>query len=95
MHSTRTYRKPLSSEKIRSELEHGKGLQFDAQFAEIMIEMINDGFEADEELEKAAAAEQETYASYLAKNAVTRSVAESKEAVAAAETAAAKEEKKN
>ena len=66
-----------------------------AQFAQIMIEMIDDGFEADEELEKAAAAEQETYASYLAKNAVTRSVAESKEAVTAAETAATKEEKKN
>ncbi len=89
MHSTRTYRKPLSTEKIRSELEHGKGLQFDERFAQIMIEMIDDGFEADEELEKAAAAEQETYASYLAKNAVTRSVAESKEAAAAQQVAAA------
>ena len=64
MHSTRTYRKPLPADKIRDELERGKGLQFDARFAQIMIEMIEDGFEADEELEKAAAADPETYASF-------------------------------
>ena len=41
MTSKRSYRGVLSQEKVRSEIEKGKGTQFDPVFAEIMITMID------------------------------------------------------
>ena len=43
MSSERCYRKPLSREKIESELEGGKGTQFDPKIVPHMISMIEDG----------------------------------------------------
>ena len=43
MSSERCYRKPLSREKIESELENGKGTQFDSKIVPLMISMIEDG----------------------------------------------------
>lgn len=43
MSSERCYRKPLSREKIESELKEGKGTQFDPQIVPHMINMIKDG----------------------------------------------------
>ncbi|MBD5138207.1 MAG: HD domain-containing protein [Ruminococcus sp.] len=43
MSSERCYRKPLSREKIESELENGKGTQFDPKIVPLMISMIEDG----------------------------------------------------
>ena len=37
MTSNRSYRKAMPQEKVRSELEKGKGTQFDAKFAELML----------------------------------------------------------
>ena len=42
MTSKRSYRDILPQEVVRSELEKGKGTQFDPLFAEIMIQMIDD-----------------------------------------------------
>ena len=42
MTSNRSYRKVMSQEDVKRELEKGKGVQFDAHFADIMIEMINE-----------------------------------------------------
>lgn len=43
MSSERCYIKPLSMEKIKSELESGKGTQFDPKIVPHMISMIEDG----------------------------------------------------
>lgn len=42
MTSNRSYRRSLSQEIVREEIEKGKGTQFDPQFAQIMIEMIDE-----------------------------------------------------
>ena len=41
MSSRRSYRDVLPQEKVRSEIEKGRGLQFDPVFADIMLEMID------------------------------------------------------
>lgn len=43
MASKRSYRDILPVEKIKSELSNGSGAQFDPQFAEIMVGLINSG----------------------------------------------------
>lgn len=40
--SYRSYRAPMNQDKVKTELENGRGTQFDPQFADIMIEMINE-----------------------------------------------------
>ncbi len=45
MTSNRSYRRSLSQEVVRSEIEKGKGTQFDPQFADIMIQMIDEDTE--------------------------------------------------
>ena len=42
MTSYRSYRDPMPQEKVISEIEKGKGTQFDPQFADIMLEMMNE-----------------------------------------------------
>lgn len=42
MNTDRVYRKKLSKEKIISELENNKGLQFDPKIADVMLELLND-----------------------------------------------------
>ena len=42
MSSDRSYRPHLSQEMIRSELENGKGTQFDPDFAEIMLSILDE-----------------------------------------------------
>jgi putative two-component system response regulator len=42
MSSHRSYRKSLSQEIVRAEIEKGKGTQFDPRFASIMLEMIDE-----------------------------------------------------
>ncbi len=42
MTSHRSYRKPLSQEVVREELEKGIGTQFDPHFAKIMLEMMDE-----------------------------------------------------
>ncbi len=42
MTSNRSYRGALSQEKVRGEIEKGKGSQFDPRFADIMLKMIDD-----------------------------------------------------
>ena len=42
MSSDRSYRAHLSQEEIRSELENGKGTQFDPEFAEIMLSILEE-----------------------------------------------------
>ena len=42
MTSRRSYRDVLPQEKVRSEIEKGKGTQFDPKFAEIMLNMIDE-----------------------------------------------------
>ena len=42
MTSYRSYHDPMPQEKVRSEIEKGKGTQFDTQFADIMLEMMNE-----------------------------------------------------
>ncbi len=44
MSSDRIYRKRLSEDKIISELNKGKGTQFDPKLVDYMIDMIKDGF---------------------------------------------------
>ncbi len=45
MASSRVYRPRLEPEKIRSELENGKGTQFDPEIASIMLKMLDEGFD--------------------------------------------------
>ena len=45
MTSKRSYRDVLSQEVVRSEIEKGKGSQFDPNFAEIMLTMIDEDME--------------------------------------------------
>lgn len=47
MNSTRVYRPSMTEEVILSEIEKGRGTQFDPDFAEIMLEMIREGFKAE------------------------------------------------
>ena len=42
MSSHRSYRKSLSQEVVREEIEKGKGTQFDPRFASIMLEMMGE-----------------------------------------------------
>ena len=42
MTSKRSYRNTLPQEKVRSEIEKGRDLQFDAKFADIMLQMIDE-----------------------------------------------------
>ena len=42
MTSRRSYREALPQEKVREEIEKGIGTQFDPDFAEVMIEMIDE-----------------------------------------------------
>ena len=42
MTSRRTYRADMPQEMVRAEIEKGRGTQFDAAFAEIMLEMISE-----------------------------------------------------
>lgn len=42
MTSNRSYREPMPQEKVRGEIEKGKGAQFDPKFADIMLEMIDE-----------------------------------------------------
>ena len=42
MTSHRSYRAPLPQDVVRSEIENGKGTQFDPRFADIMIHMIDE-----------------------------------------------------
>jgi putative two-component system response regulator len=45
MTSNRSYRSYLPQEKVRSEIENGKGSQFDPTFADIMLHMIDEDTE--------------------------------------------------
>lgn len=45
MTSNRSYRTYLSQDKVRSELENGRGLQFDPRFADIMLKMMDEDFD--------------------------------------------------
>ncbi len=45
MTSRRSYRDILLQERVREEIENGKGTQFDPRFADIMISMINEDTE--------------------------------------------------
>ena len=47
MNSTRVYRPSMTPEVIYNELKKGKGTQFDADFAQIMMEMMEDHFEVE------------------------------------------------
>ena len=40
MTSYRSYRDPMSQERVREEIEKGRGTQFDPRFADIMLEMM-------------------------------------------------------
>lgn len=42
MSSSRSYRKAMSQEAVREEIEKGKGSQFDPRFADIMLAMIDE-----------------------------------------------------
>ncbi len=45
MTSNRSYREPMPREKVREQIETGKGTQFDERFADIMLEMIDEDTE--------------------------------------------------
>jgi len=45
MSSSRVYRPMLPPEKVRQEIENGRGTQFDPNIAQIMLEMLDDGFD--------------------------------------------------
>ena len=47
MSSNRSYRKALPQETVRAEIEKGKGTQFDPEFADIMLTMIDEDTEYD------------------------------------------------
>ena len=42
MTSCRSYREPMPQEKVRAEIEKGRGTQFDPVFADIMLKMIDE-----------------------------------------------------
>ena len=42
MSSHRSYRDVLPQDKVRSEIENGKGTQFDPEFAQIMLQLIDE-----------------------------------------------------
>ena len=42
MTSSRSYRNPLPADVVRDEIEKGKGAQFDPEFADIMLDIIDD-----------------------------------------------------
>ena len=42
MTSNRSYREPMTQEKVRAEIFKGRGSQFDPKFADIMIQMIDE-----------------------------------------------------
>ncbi len=48
MSSSRVYRPKLLPEKVRQEIEQGRGSQFDPDIAVIMLQMIDDGFNPEE-----------------------------------------------
>ena len=41
MTSKRSYRNPMPQEKVREEIQHGSGTQFDPKYAEIMLKLID------------------------------------------------------
>ena len=43
MNSNRVYRKRLKRDRIISEIEKNKGLQFDPRIADIMLDLIRSG----------------------------------------------------
>ncbi|MBQ6151258.1 MAG: hypothetical protein IJJ03_06355 [Mogibacterium sp.] len=43
MTSTRSYRKGLSGEKTKEELRKGMGTQFDPKYAQIMLDIMEEG----------------------------------------------------
>ena len=45
MSSRRSYREELPQDIVRSEVEKGKGTQFDPKFAKIMLHMIDEDME--------------------------------------------------
>lgn len=45
MNTDRSYRDRLSKDEIRQELEKGRGSQFDSQLVDIMLELMDEGFE--------------------------------------------------
>ena len=45
MTSNRSYREPMSQERVRAEIIKGRGSQFDPRFADIMIQMIDEDIE--------------------------------------------------
>ena len=47
MSSRRSYRNSLAQESVRSEVEKGKGTQFDPVIADIMLEMIDEDSDYD------------------------------------------------
>lgn len=49
MTTDRSYRKRLSEQEVLQELERGRGTQFDPDIADIMIQMVKEGFECCEE----------------------------------------------
>lgn len=47
MSHDRRYRSRMSPSEIRKEIEKGKGIQFDPGYADIMLAMMNDGFDSE------------------------------------------------
>jgi putative two-component system response regulator len=45
MTSSRSYRDPLSQERVRSEIVNGRWSQFDPAFADVMLQMIDEDVE--------------------------------------------------
>jgi putative two-component system response regulator len=45
MTSNRSYRDSMPQEKVREQIESGKGTQFDPKFADIMLQMIDEDTE--------------------------------------------------
>lgn len=45
MTSHRSYRAPLTKERVREEIENGVGTQFDPRFAKIMLQLMDEGFD--------------------------------------------------
>ena len=42
MTSRRSYRDALTQEKVREEIEKGRGTQFDPRFASVMLELMDE-----------------------------------------------------
>ena len=42
MSSSRSYRKGLPQDVVRAEIEKGKGTQFDPEFADLMLQLIDE-----------------------------------------------------